>query len=105
MSAYLDGALQKAWNDDKVSSAKFSLKKDGREYDGPTRDLPNDDARGRQASRDCVALFALIGWFGFTLRMLRCGWLVEEFIHDMTVNVGMIPASFFEQVRNFNYLI
>ena len=30
LAAYLDGALQKKWNDDKVSSAKFSLKKDGR---------------------------------------------------------------------------
>ena len=30
LAAYLDGALQKKWNDDKVASAKFSLKKDGR---------------------------------------------------------------------------
>ena len=87
-----------------VSIAEWAAmpNQDGREYDGPTRDLLDDDARARQASRDCVAMFALIGWFGFTLRMLRCGWLVEEFIHDMTVNVGMIPASFFERVRIHN---
>lgn len=69
------------------------------QWTGPTRDLQDDDAREATAGRLCAELFAAVGWFCFSLRQLRCGWLVEEFIHAVTTGEGILPASFFERIR------
>ena len=69
---------------------------------GPERRHSNDETRRHMSTLICIAIFDAVGWFGFTFRKLRCGWVVEEFMLEMTRGKGVVPGSWFQRMAIHN---